>query len=473
MTLWQQTHEAGTAGSSVATGSGNAGNSAVAAIGTAPIITVTAGEVLSGSKSAKAQAAAGAASAANMPITAGTDLGVRFLYRITAEQLASTVDDTIHTLRSSAGPRVNVAVRGPDDKISVTDSTGTWVSPSAVTAGDYVFDFAWSTGTSTSDGKGKWKITKLSDGSYAAGMTAVVEQTGRNVGGGVSFTNVYVGAISTTSTPARTPIWDDVQAQDSYAFIAAAANAAPTVTAGATIVMTSGSTATAVFTANDSDGNIQSWETPSVVSTADVAPTVGTPVLTGMGTANATASYPISGLTNSDTTVYTRPIDNGGLPAAATVGARIIYTSKAPRARAVTLVGCTMTSPGSGTPKAAWNAWVDDQALATPTGIAAPEFTTAAPPASTATVTVDYQPLDVANVPPTFSQSWCLNPDTTTPATVYVDLKFSGVTVATASSQITTLTAVPVGRTLTTSENTAIGSGTLARVAPTVASRFA
>lgn len=233
--LAKQDFEAGTVGSSIATGSGGGGNTGIAVTGTAPIITATAGEFVTGSKAAKAQAAAGAASAMNMPLTSTTIAGTlqeRFFYIIDAALWASTVDETIHTLRANAANRINMVLRGSDKRLVINDATGSWVSPSPMNgAGVYQVDLSASTGTTSTapyDGKMTFQVTKKADGAFAAGMTAAVELTARNNGVGAVWTNVNIGALSTTSTPARTPGWDDVQVGDQYGFLpSATVNAGP------------------------------------------------------------------------------------------------------------------------------------------------------------------------------------------------------------------------------------------------------
>ena len=241
---------------------------------------------------------------------------------------------------------------------------------------------------------------------------------------------------------------------------AAPANAVPTITGGATVTMTSGTTATITYSGNDSDGTIASFQTTTVVSTAATPPTVGTPSYSNLGSANASVSFPVTGLSPGDHLFTDTDTDNaGGVSAPGTT--RIIYTALAPARKAVTLNGVTMTTPASGTAVAALN----NQATVPVV------FTTASPPAAGATLVEDFQPLDTASVPPYFGQWWAAS-DNVTPITVYVDLKFSGVTKATASATLTSTTPVFVGRNCTDVENASIGSGQLSRVAPTIAARF-
>ncbi len=248
------------------------------------------------------------------------------------------------------------------------------------------------------------------------------------------------------------------------ALYSAATNPPPTITAGATVTMTAGTTGTVVFTASD-DVSVASFQTPTVSSTQDVAPTVGPPTLVGIGTATATATYPVTGLAPGDTSISTYAVDNVGAVSTSPATARIIYTSLTPTVRTSTLTGLTMTSPTSGTTTAALDAW-----LATPGTVAPPVFVTANPPATGANVSVGWQPLD-ATGNPYFGLWWAITNDGTTivPTTVYVDL-VEGTTVrATASAVISSYTPIFVGRSCTSAETATI----VDRTALFTAGRFA
>ena len=316
MTIFKQDFEAGTVGSSAATGSTGAGNNAIAAIGTAPVITSTSGEVISGTKSAKCSAAAGAASAVNMPVTMTTDGGFYVEYTITAEQMASTADELLVTVRSSAGVRSSFLLRGSDKKISVGNAAGgyVWTTPSAISAaGTYVFESLISTGTTTTDGKVKVWITKKADGTFAAGMTAGVETVGQNMGAGQSLSNFYAGAISTTNTPARAPIVDNMYATDSYTRtgpVAAPANTAPTVSPGSAQTVTA-ATASLSGTATDTGSLVSAtWALQSTTATS--APSVSATSSTGAGSSNMTATASVTGLT-AGTHVFRLTASDGSL----------------------------------------------------------------------------------------------------------------------------------------------------------------
>lgn len=255
-----------------------------------------------------------------------------------------------------------------------------------------------------------------------------------------------------------------------YAAAAPPANAIPTVTAGATVTMTSGSTANITATGNDSDGTISSFSATLASTSSSTTPTIGTPVTTNAGTANASTAIPISNLTPGDHKFNVTDTDNSGATSTPAV-CRIVYTSLAPRVRSVTLNSVTMTSPTTGTAKDALNAWLANpyNASSNPSGVQAPVFqATTSPPASGAGVIVAYQPLDSASVAPNFGHYWAS--DGATSLTVYVDLKFGGVTRATQSLTTTSATPVFVGRNATSNENTAIGTD---RSLPSVESRFA
>jgi hypothetical protein len=249
-----------------------------------------------------------------------------------------------------------------------------------------------------------------------------------------------------------------------YVPSAQAANVAPTITAGSTVVMSSGTSTTITVQGNDSDGTISSF-TPSILSnTMTTTPTFGTQTVTNAGTANASSSIPVNNLSPGDLSIRVIDTDDDGAVSATPATCRIVYTSTAPKVRSVTLNSVTMTSPTSGTPKDALNAW-----LANPSGVAAPVFqATSSPPASGAGVIVAYQPLDSALALLNFGHTWAS--DGSTSLTVYVDLKFGGVTRATKSLTITSTTPTFVGRDITSSESTAIGTD---RSLPSVESRFA
>lgn len=483
MTTRTQDYEGVPAGAAPASGNTiSNGSTAVTTIITAGtgagsiVGTQTAGEVIDGSTSAKLTAT-GTATAVNAQNTTGTtQAGVSTKRRWYA---APTANINEQVIRNTGGRSLSVSLL-TNGKVKVsTNSADIYTTPSALTfPGVYTLASSVDTGTAAgNDGRAQFAIYD-STGALAGGMTAPVEFTGLSaVGAGAATSAVQAGKTDANALTATwTEIIDSWIVTDTYGLPATGggANTPPAITAGATIVMTSGTTATVTFDATDT-GPISSFQTPTVVSTADTAPTVGAPTLTGINTTHATASYPVSGLTPSDTTISTKAVDASGAASTVAASQRIIYTSVKPRARAVTLVGATMSSPASGTPLAAWNAWLANpyDASTNPSGVQPPVFVTSSPPAANASVTVDYQPLDSANVAPDFGQSWALTPDNSASITVYVDLKFSGVVKATAVATLVSTIPVKVGRIASDTENTSIGSGAVARSQPTVAARFA
>jgi hypothetical protein len=459
-------------GSTIVTTTVVAGTGAGSVLGT-----TTAGEVIDGTASAKVTATGTAQAFDSMNSVAATTGGLSVKHRWSAAPVGASCN--VQVMRNTGGRSLSVSLLANGKVKASTNSVDLYTTPSALTfPGVYRIAGAVDTGTAAgNDGKVLFAIYDDATGNLAGGMTAPVEFTGlANVGAGANLSADQVGK---TDAGALTSAWSEIHdswiVTDTYALPSATGNVPPVITAGTVVVMSSGSTATVTFDATDS-GPISSFQTPVVVTTAATAPTVGAPTLAGIGTTHATASYPVSGLTPSDTTISTKAVDSSSAPSTVAAGARILYTSTTPLARAVTLVGCTMTSPGTGTPLAAWNAWLANpyNASTNPGGVQPPVFTTASPPATTATVTVDYQPLDGANVPPSFSQSWSLS-DNSAAVTLSVDLRFSGVTKATRSATLNSTAVVVVGATtgVTDPENTGIGSGAVARSQPSVVGRFA
>jgi hypothetical protein len=380
--------------------------------------------------------------------------------------------------RTAAGPAFNVNINNSTGKLTLADSLGgtAGFSPASLS-------------TLSLPKSIRVEVDALSDASAGTlamraflGDSATVitgwdtgTVTGRNTRGG-NLVDIREGKI--TSTTWTTPIYIDSFDQVDGAtvpgpvgpgpYAVVVPNAIPTIAGGATATMTSGSTANITFTGNDSDGTIASFATPTVASSAPTPPTIGTPSYTGLGTASATVTFPVSGLSNGDHVFSDTTTDNSG--GVSTVGTtRIIYTSTSPMRRSVTLSGVTMTSPGSGTALAALNAWQANpyNASTNPTGVAPPVFVTAGPPGAGAGVTEVYQPYAVGSTP-NFYQSWAAS-DAVTPIPIYVDLKMGGTTYATATATLNSTSPVNVGRACTTSENTAIGTD---RSLPSVVSRF-
>lgn len=362
---------------------------------------------------------------------------------------------------TGANRAVSGVIKTTSGQINFNNSAAAsvWASTNAVAANTwYRFEAYCKPGpTGTTDGEAEFAYY-LGDSATPVQAMARVTNISASTG---NITVLSFGKTNGTGAGVNPRRLDAVQANDgATTFIGpyvAGANVVPTVTAGATQTLTSGTTASVMFTADDTDGTIASFQTPTVTSSAATVPTVGAPTLTGIGTSHATATYPVSGLTNSDTTISNTATDNAGGVSAA-VSTRVIRTSLNPTRRSVTLNGVTMTTPTSGNAVDALN----NQA-SVPVS-----FTTAGPPAAGAGVVEAFQPLDSASVPPNFGQYWAAS-DTVTPITVYVDLKFNGTTQATASATLTNTTPVFVGRNCTSAENTAIGAD---RSTPMVASRF-
>lgn len=367
---------------------------------------------------------------------------------------------TLGTIRSATGVafRLQEAV---DGSIGWSDVSGTFrqvVPAASVSAGTfYYWDVTAVVGTATA-------------APYNGSVTVTVyNSTGTQLGTN-TLTSAAIGTAAiaasdvgacTVATPGLSVGFDYIRMENDrttpFGFPTAGANVIPTVTAGATVTMTSGTTANITATGNDTDGTISSFAATFNSTSSTTTPTIGAPVTTGAGSANASTTIPISTLTPGDHKFNVTDTDNSGAVSAPAV-CRILYTSLNPTRRSVTLNGVTMTTPGSGAPVDALN----NQA-SVPVS-----FTTAGPPAAGAGVVEAFQPLDSASVAPNFGQYWAAS-DTVTPITVYVDLKFNGATVATATATLTGTTPVLVGRTCTAAENTAIGAD---RSTPVVASRF-
>jgi hypothetical protein len=398
---------------------------------------------------------------------------------------APSISDAIATVRYST----NGTPTGPggiafkflwasSGKVIVQDSASTtlagWASgaafsPETLPTSSWV-RFSWyATGGSTTAGQIHLNM-------YAGSSSTPINATPFSI----STANMTASPLAATdlgrvTATAQAVVWgyfaaavNDGTTGSELAAYVGAANAIPTITGGATATMTSGTTANITYTGNDSDGTIASFATPTVASSAPTPPTVGTPAYTGIGTASATVTFPITGLSNGDHVFSDTTTDNlGGVSTVGTT--RIIYTSTSPMRRSVTLSGVTMTSPSSGTALAALNAWQANPYNATtnPTGVAPPVFVTAGPPGVGAGVTEVYQPYAVGSTP-NFYQSWAAS-DAVTAIPIYVDLKMSGTTYATATATLNSTTPVNVGRACTTSENTAIGTD---RSLPSVVSRF-
>lgn len=459
-----QNFQGGTPGASIVTGSSTLGNTALTSVGTAPVITTA--DAISGTQSADCVAAAGLQSAALLPyVPSGTAFGSSCYFRLKGALSSLLVDESFFVARIGGANRVFAKLQASTGKLVLNDATsGDYVSTVALAAETtYRLELLVDSGTSSTDGKEKFRVTRPSDGAVIIDW---VERTGRNAGAGGALANVYAGCMTVTGTGARRMVVDEIYMTDSYASpsMSTAANTPPTVTAGATVTMSSGTTATITVQGNDTDGTISSF-TPSVLTNSmTTTPTFGTQAVTNPGTANASSSIPVANLSPGDLSVSVIDTDNSGAVSATPAVCRIVYTSTSPKVRSVTLNGVTMTSPTSGTPKDALNAW-----LTNPATVAPPVFTaTSSPPAAGAGVIVAYQPLDPALISPNFGHYWAS--DGSTALTVYVDLKFGGVTRATKSLTITSATAVFVGRDTTDAENTAIGSD---RSLPSVESRFA
>ena len=221
MTEYKNDLEYGTVGSSVATGSGGtSGSYAIGAVGTV-VITNAAGEVLSGTKSARC---AGAAGTANY-ITGSTALSTTATHAYAALRFMDSAYDSgeqffliRNTTTSPANKFLNLNFDA-SGKVYVGTSGGTvYTTPAALPLpGAYIVETLSDSGTSTTDGKVKFRIRNFATGALAAGMTDWVEFTGKNLGAGLMTATFQVGKLTTLGAAAKTIIVDDLYIGDGYA----------------------------------------------------------------------------------------------------------------------------------------------------------------------------------------------------------------------------------------------------------------
>jgi len=434
----------------------------LAKAGTGTLLYSTA-DTARGSSGGRATAADASTVVARLTASVGsTTMAVGgFLKTLAANPAAVATLCTARSGTSAASAAVLRLQEAVDGSIGWSDVSGTFrqvVPAASVSAGTfYYWDVTAVVGTATAAPyNGSVTVTVYNSAGTQLGTNTLTTAAI----GTAAVTMADVGANS-SATPGYSVGFDYIRMENDrttpFGFPTAGANVIPTVTAGATVTMTSGSTANITATGSDSDGTISSFAGTLNSTSSTTTPTIGAPVVTGAGTANASVSIPISNLTPGDHKFNVTTTDNSGGVSAPAV-CRIVYTSLNPTRRSVTLNGVTMTTPASGAPVDALN----NQATVPVS------FTTAGPPAAGAGVIEAFQPLDSASVPPNFGQYWAAS-DAVTPITVYVDLKFNGATVATATATLTNTTPVFVGRNCTSAENTAIGAD---RSAPVVASRF-
>lgn len=313
-------------------------------------------------------------------------------------------------------------------------------------------------GTSAADGKLKWQITGL-DGTTSNGtgmVTGGIEYTARQTTSGAVITNAQIG-FANADTELRTAVFDDLMATDTYIYPSAVTNVIPTVASDGVVTIAQGTTtATITGFGDDTDGTISTFTcayrpgTGLNVSTMATTPTIGPVTITsGAGTAHATFSFAVSGLTDGRAFFDIYAVDNVG--ANSLVGtARINKTELAPIRTGTTLVSITKITPTGGTNSGALNSQSTVPVL----------FETLSPPAVGSLFQEAFQPIDL-NGDITFGQIWNIKNDGTgiVPTTVWVDLKEGGIngTVrATATVSINSYTPTFVGRTTTPAETASI-----------------
>lgn len=231
-------------------------------------------------------------------------------------------------------------------------------------------------------------------------------------------------------------------------------NQPPTIT-GPGVVNVTGTTASLTFQGSDTDGTISSFACVHQSNTANtvVTPTIGPGVVTNPGTANASVTFPISGLTaNAKYLFGSTATDNAGAVSATTV-ATVCVTRDAPDIRSVTVVGFTVV--GGGTALECIQAGIAQAAAGQPVT----RYLESASPPGGASVTVTFQPATPSSLAKAFAFPVRAK-DTTSTETATVTLKMNdSTTIATRGPFTLTTTAAACGGTTTTgtgSESAAI-----------------
>ena len=270
--------------------------------------------------------------------------------------------------------------------------------------------------------------------------------TGQNTGT-ANLVNARFGLTTTTTATGSMRLSGLAVGDDSSTFFgpAVVANTPPTISGPGT-VNTTASTASLTFQASDTGGTIASFALVNQSNTANstITPTIGTPTLTGIGTANATATFPVSGLTaNAKYFFGATATDNSGAMSNTSV-ATVNVTKDIPDIRSVAVVGFTVV--GGGAPLDAIIAG-NAQAAAGQTVTRYLEST--APPGG-ASVTVTFQPVTPSGLAKAFAMPIRAK-DTTSTETATATLKMNDTTtIATRGPFTLTTTATSVGGTTTT-----------------------
>lgn len=221
MAEFKQDLESGTVGAAASTNSGAGGNTAVSGAGTAPTITSTAGEVLSGTKSAKCAAAIATASYLSMPValtTTATHAYAAMRFMDSAYDNGEQIIIIRNTTTSPTNKYFTLSFNA-SNQLTVNTAGGTlYTTPSPlVLPGAYMFDILTDSGTTTTDGKLKFRVRNFATGALAGGMTDWVELVNRNMGSGLLTATYQVGKCTTANaTAAKTIIVDDLYIGDGY-----------------------------------------------------------------------------------------------------------------------------------------------------------------------------------------------------------------------------------------------------------------
>lgn len=290
-----------------------------------------------------------APSASNVALTWGTTYQSGSIYFEYAwADAAPAVDFLLADIRPASGKAVWVT-RTTANKIKVssgvTGAADLYSVPTALGASGAVgIHLMFDAGTGNTDGRVTFGVYDLS-GALALGMTTAYVNSACNTSAGTALSVIRVGKPNTEAV-AFTGKVGNMRAQDSYVSALPTTNTPPAVTPGAVQNVT-GTTATISFTATDSNG-VSAIATPTLASnTMSAAPTLGSPTYSGIGSATATVTYSVTGLSAGTAKWTTTATDNPGATSAASAAAVVNVVSATPGISSVT--AATYTVVGGGT----------------------------------------------------------------------------------------------------------------------------